>query len=165
LIHHLTKVCGGNVCERGIVDITCSSTVRNKCCQVADHDWNDYWYTNGVANSWIQFDFKNRCVSLAHSTLKSGGSGYHLLEWTVAGSRDGVSWDPIDCRKTQELNDNYITKTFTLSASMSGTRFYRYIRLTQTGKNSSGCDFLMLAVVEFFGRMADHSGLPLQSST
>jgi hypothetical protein len=166
LIHHLTKVCGGNVCERGVVDITCSSTEYNKCLQVADHDWNDYWYTNSVANSWIQFDFKNRRVSLTHYTLKSDGcNGHHLLEWTVAGSRDGVSWDPIDCRKTQELNGNYITKTFALSTSLSGTPFYRYIRLTQTGKSSNNNDYLMLAVVEFFGRMTDHSGLPLQSST
>jgi hypothetical protein len=165
LIDHLTKVCGGNVHERAVIEITCSSTQYNKCWQVADHSWNDYWFTNGVANSWIQFDFKNRKVSLTHYTLKSDGGGCHLLEWTIAGSHDGASWDPIDCRKTQELNGNYITKTFALSASSTGTRFYRYIRLTQTAKNSNGDNFLQLTGVEFFGRMADHSGLPLQSST
>jgi hypothetical protein len=107
LIHHLTKVCGGNVCERDIGNITCSSTAYNKCCQVADHDWNNYWFTNSIANSRIQFDFKNRNVSLTHYTLKSDGFGNdHLLEWTVAGSRDDVSWDSIDCHKTQELNGN-----------------------------------------------------------
>jgi hypothetical protein len=38
VIHYLTKVCGGNVHERGLVDITCSSTGYNKCWQVADHN-------------------------------------------------------------------------------------------------------------------------------
>jgi hypothetical protein len=161
LIHHLTTVCGGNVHARGVVEITCSSTACNKCWQVADHSWNSYWYTDNIVNSWIQFDFKNRSVSPSHYTLKSDGNGYHhLLEWTVAGSGDGASWDPIDYRKTQELNGNYITKTFALSVS-SGTRFYRYIRLTQTGKDSNGKDYLLLAAVEFFGRMTHYSSLPL----
>jgi hypothetical protein len=165
LIHHFTTICGGNVHERGVVEITSSSNGYNKCWQVADHNWTNYWTTTSSPNSWIQFDFKNRNVSLTHYTLKSDGEGnHHLLEWTIAGSREGALWDPIDCRKTQDLNGNYITKTFALSVSSTGTPFYRYIRLTQTGKNSSNYDNLLLAAVEFFGRMTDNSGLPLQSN-
>jgi hypothetical protein len=78
-------------------------------------------------NSWIQLDVKNQSVSLTHYTLKSDD---HLLEWTIAGSRDSASWDSIDCRNMHEVNSHYITKTCAVSASSAGTRFYRYIRLT-----------------------------------
>jgi hypothetical protein len=94
----------------------CSEVVE-MFMSAADHDWNDYWYTLGSANLWIQFDFKTRRVSFTHYTLKSDGSGCsHPLEWTIAGSCDGTSWDSIDCRKTQDSNGNDITKTDDLSS-------------------------------------------------
>jgi hypothetical protein len=165
LIDHLTSICGGNVHERGVVEITCSSTGRNNCWQVANFDWNDYWHSSNSANSWIQFDFKNRDVSLTHYTLKSDGhNGHHLLQWRLAGSRDGTTWESIDVRKTQELNGNYITKTFSCSVPSDGSRFYRYIRLTQTGKNSSGHDRLMLGNIEFFGTMSFRPAVTVKSA-
>jgi hypothetical protein len=165
LIAHLTSVCGGNVHERGLVEITCSSNSYNNCWQVVNYDWNGYWYSSNSANSWIQFDFKNREISLTHYTLKSDGeSGNHLLQWTLAGSRDGQTWGSIDARDTQDLNGKFITKTYSCSVSSDGSRFYRYIRLTQTGKNSTGQDFLQLGNVEFFGRMHDQRSVPLQSA-
>jgi hypothetical protein len=155
LIDYLTSICGGNVHERGAVEITCSSNDYNNCWQVANFDWNNYWHSKNCANSWIQFDFNNRDVSLTHYTLKSDGhASCHLLQWTLAGSRDGTTWELIDVRNTQELNGNYLTKTFSCSVPSDGSRFYRYIRLTQTGKNSSGHDVLMLGNVEFFGTMS-----------
>jgi hypothetical protein len=71
LICHLCKMFDGNVHEKGIVEITSSSTSRNKCWQIVNYDWNDYFYTHNEPNSWIQFDFKDRVVSLTDYALKS----------------------------------------------------------------------------------------------
>jgi hypothetical protein len=148
----LTSECGGNVHERGVVNITSSSNeFSNKCHQVADQGWNGFWYTNNVARSWIQFDFKESSVCLMDYRLKSDGhDSHHLLQWEIEGSEDGNGWERIDTRNTQDLNGNFITKTFKCTSPES--RFYRYIRLVQTGKNLSGCNYLMRCNIEFFGR-------------
>jgi hypothetical protein len=151
ILSFLRSECGGNVHERGVVSITSSSDGYNKCHQVADHGWNNFWYTNNDPRSWIQFDFKDSSICLTDYALKSDGhGGRHLLQWEIEGSEDGNGWERIDARNTQDLNGNYITKTF--KCSSPGNRFYRYIRLIQTGKNSSGNDYLLLCNIEFFGR-------------
>jgi hypothetical protein len=155
LIAHLTELCGGNVHAKGAVDVSCSSTYRHQCWDVVNYAWNDYWSTYTMPNSWIQFDFKDRVVSLTHYALKSdGNSNHHLVEWAVQGSMDGLSWTDLDRRHTQDLNNNYITKIFSCDATFSQPHFYRCIRLLQTGKNSAGSDNLMLTNFECFGSMA-----------
>jgi hypothetical protein len=154
LICYLCKMIDGNVHEKGIVEITCSSTSRNQCWQIVNYDWNDYFYTTNSPNSWIQFDFKDRVVSLTDYALKSDGhSRHHLLEWQLAGSMDCNEWTVLDRQKTQDLNGNFITKIFHCNGSSSNSQFYRYIRLTQTGKDSYGHDNLLLSNIEFFGSM------------
>jgi hypothetical protein len=154
LIYHLCQMFGGNIHEKGIIEITCSSTGYNKCWQIVNYDWNNYFHTNNSPNNWIQFDFKDRVVSLTDYALKSDGNlGCHLVEWQVAGSMDCNEWTILDHQKTQDLNGKYRTKIFHLNDSSSSSPFYRYIRLTQTGKNSSNGDYLCLSNIEFFGWM------------
>jgi hypothetical protein len=161
IISHFTNESGGNVHTTGIIHITASSTGRNQCHQVADHNWNDYWYSTGVANSWIQFDFKTRSVALMNYTIKSAGhSSGHLVNWSIEGSTDLNSWVKLDHRETNELNGNYIVKSYSCSSgessSSSSPSFFRYIRLIQPGKNSSNYDHLMIGNLEFFGRVLGH---------
>jgi hypothetical protein len=156
LIDYLTKLSRGNVHANGVVNVSCSSTARNQCWDLINYTWNDYWYSYPSPNSWIQFDFKDRVVSLTHYSLKSDGyGGHHLLEWAIQGSMDGHLWTDLDRRNTQELNDNYVMKVFSCDATLSSPHFYRFIRLLQTGKNSSGANNLMLGNFECFGSMAN----------
>jgi hypothetical protein len=151
IISHFTKESGGNVHTTGVIVITASGTQRNQCHQVADHNWNDYWYSTNVENSWIQFDFKTRSVSLTNYTIKSDGDSVdHLLHWSIDGSNDLVSWAKLDHRETNELNGQYIVKSYSCLSSES-TSFFRYLRLTQRGKNSRDRDYLELGNLEFFG--------------
>jgi hypothetical protein len=150
ILSFLKSQCGGNVHERGIVNITSSSDGGNECYQVANHGWNSHGYTNDSAKSWIQFDFKDSSICLTDYTLKSGNTN-HLLQWTIEGSNDGNAWECIDSQNTQDLNGSYVTKTFKYSSPSS--HFCRYIRLTQTGKNSNGNDYFVLCNIEFFGRL------------
>jgi hypothetical protein len=154
LISYLEEICCGNVHEKGVIEITCSSTGRNHCWDVANYQWNDYWLTNNVGNSWIQIDFKEWFVSPTHYSLKSdGGSGHHLVEWELRGSLDGHTWVVLDERRTKDLDGRYITTMFCCNGEGSCMKSSRYIRLHQTGKNSFGDDHFMLGNTEFFGLM------------
>jgi hypothetical protein len=156
IIWQLSKECGGNVHTNGIVSITASSTESRACHQVADYDWTQHWYSNSIANSWIQFDFKNRRISPTHYTIKSDNhGGYHLLKWSLDCSHDGTSWVNLDRRETNDLNGNRVVKSYDCRSLESPSPFFRFIRLTQTGTNSSGYDHLMVTNVEFFGKVGE----------
>jgi hypothetical protein len=154
ILAHLTSVCGGNVHEKGVVTITSSSDAYNKCYQVANHGWGNFWYSGNFPNSWIQFDFKESKILMSEYTLKAHGRSndqYHFREWKIEGLNDLSEWEMLDERNTNEMIPAWATKTFKCSSS-NASRFYRFIRMTQTGKNSGGTrDYLMLCNIEFFG--------------
>jgi hypothetical protein len=151
ILSRLRTRAGGNVHLKNVVHITSSSDSYNKCYQVADHGWSTYWYTDNVSQSWIQFDFINSWISPTGYTLKSDGQGaHHLVQWKLEGSMDEREWKQIDNQNCQDLNGNYLTKTFRCASSDAG-QFYRYIRLTQTGINSSNRNYLLLCNIEFYG--------------
>jgi hypothetical protein len=79
LISYIRELCFGNVHEKGVIEITSSSNGHNHCWDVVNYDWNDYWFTNCSANSWIQFDFKEWIVSVTHYSLKSKGAAIIIL--------------------------------------------------------------------------------------
>lgn len=157
IISHLSEMCGGNVHEHGVVDITASSSYYNQCHQVVNYGWEGWWFTEKEPNAYIMFDFKYRSVSLSGYTLKSNGStgGFHLLQWVIEASDDASddSWEIIDSRDTYDLNGRFIVKTY--ECNHKNSKFYRFVRLRQTGKNSGGQDNLMLSEIEFFGRLKE----------
>lgn len=159
IISHLSTKCGGNVHERGIVEITASSTYGdNQPHMVTDYGWNDYWWSYSLENSWIMFEFKTVSVSPTGYSLKSGGSGgEHLLKWVIEGSNDNKLWMVLDERDTSELNGEYITRSYSLSSPNDA--FFRSLRLRQTGKSSYESDTLMLSEIEFFGLAREDSDL------
>ena len=146
----MREECGGNVHEKGIVEITASSNSYKQCHQITNYGWNDWWETTGEADSWVQFNFKTQGVYLKSYSLKSDGYGNeHLCSWVIEGSNDGSEWKVIDSRDTKDLDGHYFVKTF--KCNQENKEFYRYLRLRQTGKNSAGNDKLELSQIEFFG--------------
>jgi hypothetical protein len=150
ILAQLCSECGGNAHTHEIVSITASTNRRNACHQVIDYGWNDFWYTLDAENSWIQFDFKERRISPTHYTLRSDGDNRdHLLKWSLEGTNDGTTWVSLDQRETNDLNGNYIVRSYECASAKSAS--FRFIRLLQTGANSSGRGCLQLANLEFFG--------------
>ncbi|OHT01448.1 hypothetical protein TRFO_31779 [Tritrichomonas foetus] len=138
----------GNVHLNNIIKITASSDPEQKVHFVADSEWDSYWYSENEPDSWIQFDFQNYLITLTDYTIQSDGSdGNHLMRWAIEGSNDGFIWEILDNRITQDLDGFYIIKTY----SVNTRKAFRYIRLKQTGKNSSFQDFLLISNLEFFG--------------
>jgi hypothetical protein len=153
ILSHLTTKCGGNVHEKGAVNITSSGGQGNKCWQVADHGWNNYWISQNIPNSWICFDFKDKSVFLEHYTLKSGGNGNcYFIQWEIEGSNDCSTWKSLDGRNAKDLCGNYLVKTYGCSR-VNRREFFRFIRIRQTGKNSSNYHHLTLCNIEFFGKV------------
>ena len=153
IFSHLREKCGGNPHSEGVIEVTASSTSWKECYNVLDYGWNNYWETNDVPNSWIQFDMKDSRVSLASYTIKTksaGPGGIHLKQWKIEGSNDCSNWTQLDADDTDALNGSWRTKHF--ECSQRTNEFFRYIRLTQTGKNWRNDDYLLLSEIEFFGR-------------
>ena len=152
IVHHLRDECGGNPHEKGVISITSSRSSRNESHQLVDYGWNNYWVSVNSPNSFVQFDFKSRRVCLSQYSLMSDGDGScHLLKWVLEVSNDGLEWEVVDERNTPDLNGNYIVKTY--DCNKRNDRFVRFVRLRQTGKDSSNWDNLLLSQIEFFGEL------------
>jgi hypothetical protein len=82
-------------------------------------------------------------VRLTHYTI----SAEYLKLWVVGRSLDGASWTEID-QKTNiwDFKDGWYAASFTVSKPAE----CRFIRLTQTGKNHTGADY-----VELFGTLSE----------
>ena len=66
VIAELTRECGGNVHEKGAVEVTASSVYNNGEVKYAVDLGTDMCFaSNDKPNSWIRYDFKGR--RLAHS--------------------------------------------------------------------------------------------------
>jgi hypothetical protein len=151
IISFLTRQHGGNIDDLGIVSVT-SSNVNGGCRakHVVDLNTSSIFQTNGESNGWICMDLKEKQVSVHHYSLHSRNDhdSHHPMNWTLEGSVDGTEWLEIDrqnnCGDLVGLNRS---QTF----SGSGNVFFRLIRLRQTGKDSSGRDYLTVSAIELFG--------------
>jgi hypothetical protein len=158
ILSHLSGKCGGNVHERGIVNITSSSDGSNKPWEVTNHGCDSYWLSLNAANSWICFDFKENSICLKNYTLKTDRwclTQIHLREWVIEGSNDNSTWTVLDKQNTEDLNGPSLVKTFGCSSESS--QFFRFVRLRQTGRNCCGNDHLLLTNIELFGSLQTHS--------
>ena len=152
ILRHIQEECGGNPHEKGVMSITASGNSYNRCHQVVNNGWQDWWCSGNKANSFVQFDFKSRHVSLNQYSLRSDNNDAgHLLSWVLEVSDDGATWETIDERDTQDMNQNNVVRTY--KCEVRSCRVARIVRLRQTGKNGSNDDALRLAQIEFFGQL------------
>ena len=152
IVNHMRSECGGNPHQHGVISITGTNDYLNQRQQLVDYGWNNYWVSFCEVNAFVQFDFKSRRVCLSQYSLKSDGSRWgHLLSWVIEVSDDGSTWEVVDERNTQDLNGEYLVRTY--ECNRRSDRFVRYVRLRQTGENS-GCGYcLYLSEIEFFGKL------------
>jgi hypothetical protein len=75
-----------------------------------------------------------------------------MKSWLIESSLDGVTWTEID-RKTDntDLKDTPYIASFAVENSAES----RFVRLTQTGKNHQGKDWLGMVAFEFFGTLLE----------
>jgi hypothetical protein len=154
----LTEKWGGNVHDKGVVEITGSKIHHSHHGDLnygprvtADLASDSYFETDNRPDQWICFDFKTVRTEPTHYTIRTHqyDPGYaHLKNWVVEGSDDAVSWTEIDRRENNsDINKAWDVKMFAVSRSGS----FKMIRLRQTGLNHRHSHRLVLRAFEVFG--------------
>ena len=110
--------------------------------------------TKAEEKSWWCVDLtENNALYLAHYTLRHGHHTFNsfLLNWQLEGSLDGESWKTLsrhDSDRSLKGNKRYKTHTWAIDGDYSA---FRYFRILQTGKNSSGNFGIFLSGIELYG--------------
>jgi hypothetical protein len=155
IIAGLTRKHGGNVHDRGIVDVSgtsaCGSNVAQNAVDLEEHQRNCF-ESRSEPNQWLCYYFDARRIELTAYSIAARPNGPFLRSWIVEGSEDGLTWITLDERKDNtEANSSHPIATFVVSNRME----CRFIRLRQTGNNASGDHRLRLYGFEVFGFMEE----------
>jgi hypothetical protein len=158
LISHLTRQCGRNLHEAGIVTATASSvydtTTNYHAMRTLDLTTDSFVFTENQPGQWVCYDFHDMRIRPTHYAIRSRNDlargNNHLRSWIFECRRDGGEWEQIDSRSdSQDLNDPGVRRLFSVTSSSE----YRYFRLSQTGPNHSGNHCLGLSGFEIFGTL------------
>ena len=161
VIAYLTSEWGGNVHDKGIVNVTASSvhSDHSQPKNAVDLTTDSCFWSESKPNSWICYDFKERrVIPTSYSVMSMGGGpGWnHAKSWVIEVSNDGTenSWTIIDRRdNNNDLNDSFATVNFKISRVPSDG--FRFFRLRQTGKNHLGNEVLSISSLEIFGTLSE----------
>ena len=107
VIAHLTRECGGNVCDEGIVNVMGTGCDHRQAVEFGDKEY----YESDDTNSWILYDFGDQRVTPTSYAIRSFIDRY-LKSWVIEVSNDGYSWTQIDRRDNNDLNDSHVTAHF-----------------------------------------------------
>jgi hypothetical protein len=161
IIAELTGQCGGNVHDKGIVEISSKSMVHDSgqyhAKYAADLHAKSYFQSSNSPDQWIQYDFKTRRVRPTHYTIFAHLDFWWPRSWVLEGSLKGSddSWEELDRHEGDTtMNMEHTIGTFPVRKSGE----YRFIRLQQTGKNKDGNnEYLILFGFEIFGDLLEPS--------
>lgn len=113
------------------------------------------WYSHGSPDQWVLYDFSPRALKITGYTLRTSGGNKgsgHLKSWKIDVSNDNKNWVCIDERHdVDQLNDNYAT--FSIVSGIHCDQFYRFVRITQIGKNHHNDYSFILSCCEFYGEI------------
>ena len=161
VIAHLTRQCGGNIHQRGIVNVTANNVARGlppwDCApqNVVDLGTNSCYHSNDRVDTCITFDFKVHRVIPKSYSLKSNGWGPecdHLRSWVLEVSKDGASFVTADQRdNNKDLNGSFAKGHFKIQFVPRDA--VRFIRLRQTQPNHHGYGYVNFAALEIFGSL------------
>lgn len=155
IIHQMTEECGGNVADKGRVNVTSSYCWNGNIPKYAvDLDNNQTCFISGnEKNSWLKYDFISRKVRPSYYSIRSTNSSkgsHHPMNWVIEGSNyDSNDWIILDTRSNiTSLDDSCASQIFSIQKTDT---FYRYLRIRQTGVNSTNYYYLEISALEYFG--------------
>ena len=162
IIYNMAKEVGGNVHDKGAVEITQSSfrSSGEEGKVAADlENIDSFFFSKDAENSWIQYNFKEKKIRPTHYSIRTTpyDKGHsHFLSWVIEGSNTGSDdWKTLDRRNNvTELDGKSIVRTFEVQGNLQNNEYYQYIRLKQVGMNSIGYYHLGISALEYFGQLA-----------
>jgi hypothetical protein len=168
ILAFLTRECGGNVHDQGIVRITSKSVGQgvSEAKNVADlNDFGSFFFSEDRPQEWVCWDFGDLRVRPTNYAIHSS----LLKSWNLATSQDGTAWEVIDSQTDRDdFKDYGNTVTYNieprpkkgfLNSLRRGPQLRdgaRFVRLTQTHHNrSTGNDkhVLSFRAFELFGTL------------
>ena len=160
IIDHLTKESGGNVSDNGTVKVKPSSDNSGRIAKNAVdlHNNQNYFQSDGIQNSWLKFDFGDKKVQPNKYSIRTRHdcNGYHPRNWVIEGtnvdSDNDEDWQQLDSRQNDTfLNNANVVHTYDISEGKTNKEFFRYLRIRQTGVDSSSNCHLTVSALELFG--------------
>jgi hypothetical protein len=163
VIAHLTRECGGNVHQKGVVTITGHHYYADNtypAWSAADLTADSVFYSKDEPNQSLTYDFRDRRLRVTHYSIRSRYDGnddnYYLRSWVIEGSVDDVTWIEVDRRDNNDrLKGRNATHCFEVQSRSDDFRLVRLVRLRQTGPNhySSPDHRMVISGFELFGWM------------
>jgi hypothetical protein len=156
MIAFLGAKAGGNVMEKGVVEITAKSCfsekARDSVKNLANLTEDSRFCSEDAPGQWVCYDFKNANVGLTHYSVRGCYNGIvdgtNLKNWVLEGSDDGIEWIEFDRQEeNEELNGPDMTASFEIGSQPP----VKMVRLRMTGKNHCGNDRMIISAIEFFG--------------
>jgi hypothetical protein len=151
IIDMLTKSCGRNVHDKGVLTVTPSAGghAAMTCNTTVDYLWDSRSSSLSCANEWIRFDFKENGVkSNTYSIRAHTVRGTRLKSWVIEWSNDCVDWFELD----QKTHNNSLTEREVVVAfKINRPRNCRFVKLRQIEANCDRNWTLGLAAMEFLG--------------
>ena len=137
-----------------------SSHGPGEASDIFDHKKGKTSGTKEEKDSWWSIDLgENYLLVITHYALRHGKSDgkSFLQQWQLQGSVDGVTWNNLETdhkreypREPLQFKDPfpYYTGTWPVKGEV---RAFRFFRILQTSKNSSGRYGIYLSGVELYG--------------
>ena len=172
IIRHLTNIAGGNVHDKGFVDVSSSLYANEDChgkfaCQL---DELNYFHSQEIPNCYLQYDFKERRVHPTHYAIRCRhdydglilyqgmNSGSNPRDWIIEASNTGQEgdWKKLDERKKDpSFRIRNTTEIFYIREKLDPNECFRFLRIQNNGKSSDDRDFLIICAFEIYGDLYD----------
>lgn len=110
----------------------------------------DAFSTANAANQWIMVDLLDHTFAPTILSLRHfNETGTALVNFVVEGSNDNAAWTNLLTVAGAAVPAALAWRHFAIAGAAS----YRYVRVRQTGANSSGNNYIDLAEMEWYGSL------------
>lgn len=164
IIQKLTEEAGGNVSDKGIVDVTSSSTFSDyypKNAVDLNNISNYYESINDTYDQWLRYDFKERKIRPTGYSIRTRHNSdcFNPQSWCIEVSNTGNDndWKIVDSRtNATSLQKGNQLDTFEIGQKLHNNESYRFIRLRQTGQSTYNSNYLVISALEYFGELLEN---------
>lgn len=133
---------------RVICSISSSFDGNDPPRNLVDRQPSDRPATQNIAGSSMVLDLLESKLKCTHYSIRGRNfDSYHLRNWRVLVGNNLSSLTEID----SQSNNSIINQNTWFSKPVVSLDFYRYIKIEQTGVNSSGDNLMSLGEWEFYG--------------